>query len=231
MARRKRKSGTKFDFARVLRLAVGIALISAAAWYSYTHWSRAWLNAELGKQIAKPPRAEVANQPAPQRIEGMLAASGPARDGQLGVSANAAVLFRRVEMYQWQEHCDGDACRYDKAWSAPVNSRRFREPKGHENPPAPFNDSIFFAPGLKIGEYALDPDMLVAQLQSVDYAVHGASLPPNLAATFSERDGVLYAGGDPAHPAIGEVRVSYRVVPSGTASLNGVVRGGKLNSH
>jgi len=215
MAKRRRKS--RLSLARIAMFAIVIALIAVAGWFGYEHRNRP-LQQPVGDTIA------------PRRIEGMLAAAGPVRDGQLGVSANAAVLFRHVEMYQWQEHCEG-ACRYDQSWSAPVDSRRFREPKGHENPQAPFNDSVFFAPGLKLAGNAVDPDLLVAQLRASAYAAHAADLPPNLAATFAEHDGVLYAGGDPAHPATGAVRVSYRAIATGPTTLNGVLRGGKLVSH
>ena len=225
MARRRK---ARLSRARIAAFAAIIALIAVAGWFGYGHVDRRLLQS-IGDKVA-PPRVAAQND-APRRIEGVLAASGPARDGQLGVSANAAVLFRHVEIYQWREHCEGAACRYDTTWSAPVDSRKFREPKGHENPSAPFNDSIFFAPGLKFGENAVDPDLLVAQLQGVDYAVHGANLPPNLAASFAEREGVLYAGGDPAHPAVGELRVSYRIIPTGSVSLNGTLRSGKLGSH
>jgi hypothetical protein len=182
-------------------------------------------------RLGKAPVATTSVEPHPQRINAELAGSGPARDGQLGVSANAAVLFRHVEMYQWQEHCEAAACRYETAWSAPVDSHKFHDRQGHENPSAPFNDAVFFAPGLKLGVYTLDPDLAVAQLQTTEFAVHDANLPPNLAASFGEHDGALYAGGDPAHPVVGEVRIRYRVVPTGPVSLNGVLRGGKLVSH
>lgn len=199
-------------------------LIVATAWFVYVHVNRGMLQS-LADKVA-PPR--IAGD-TPRRFEGALVASGPAHDGPLGVSANAAALLRHVEMYQWHEHCEGTVCRYDTAWSAAVDSQKFREPKGHENRPAPFTDAKFFAPGLKLGDYAVEPELL-AQLSSTDYAVHGANLPPNLAATFSERDGVLYAGGDPMHPAVGEMRVSYRVIPTGVVSLNGTLRAGKLVS-
>ena len=222
MARRRK---SRLSLARIGAFAVVIAALAAAAWFGYARVNRRMLQT-IGDKAATALAAP--SNDAPRRIEGTLVASGPARDDQLGVSANAAVLLRRVEIYQWREHCEGTSCRYDTAWSAPVDSHRFREPKGHENPPAPFGDSVFAAPGLKIGAYALDPDLLIAHSPASEYAVHGASLPPNLAATFSERDGVLYAGGDPAHPAVGEVRVSYRVIPTGSVSLNGTLRGGKL---
>ena len=223
MARRKRKSRGP-----LLILVALLALIAAAAWTkhdSLSLWFGRMLAGKANPGNSTPAEGRV------QRISGELKGAGPARDGPLGVSANAAVLFRHVEMYQWQEHCESGDCRYDKTWSAPIDSHKFRDPKGHENPPAPFNDSIFFAPGLKVGEYVVDPDLLVAQLHSTEHPVRDANLPPNLAASFSERDGVLYAGGDPAHPAIGEVRIGYRVVANGSVVLDGVVRGDKLVAH
>jgi hypothetical protein len=220
MARRKRKSKN-----RLLLLLAVLALAGAVLWIKRDA-TKQWLT----RTPAGTTQANGANEPASQKITGELTASGPVRDGQLGVSAKAAVLFRHVEMYQWLEHCGG-TCRYEQAWSAPVDSRGFREPKGHENPQSPFNDSVFFAPGLQLAGNTVDPDLLVAQLRASAFAVHDADLPPNLAATFAERDGVFYAGGNPAHPAIGEVRVSYRTIATGPTSLNGVLRGGKLVSH
>jgi hypothetical protein len=219
MARRKRKSRGP--------LLIAVALLALVAVIAWTQ--RDALRRTLARK-AEPSNTTPA-EARPQHISAELKGTGSTRDVQLGVSANAAVLFRHVEMYQWQEHCEAVNCRYDKLWSAPIDSRKFREPKGHENPSAPFNDSIFFAPGLKAGEYAVDPDLLVAQLHATEHPVHDANLPPNLAATFSERDGVLYAGGDPSRPAVGEVRISYRVIPNGTVVLNGVVRGDKLLAH
>jgi cell division protein YceG involved in septum cleavage len=222
MARRKRRSRV-----RLLIVVALLALVAVAAWTK-----RDSLSSWAGHTLAgKAETINISAESRPQRISDELKGTGPARDGQLGVSANGAVLFRHVEMYQWQEHCEAGSCRYDKAWSAAIDSNKFREPKGHENRQAPFNDSMFVAPGLKVGEYAVDPDLLVAQLHAVEHPVHDANLPPNLAATFSERDGVLYAGGDPAHPALGEVRISYRVIASGSVVLNGVVRGNKLVAH
>ena len=223
MARRKRKS----SHSRLLLIAAVLAAVAAGMWIKRDAATQ-WLAKTFPGKAE--PGAASAGEPRPQNISGELTASGPVHDGQLGVSAKAAVLFRHVEMYQWQEHCDG-ACRYEAAWSAPTDSKKFREPKGHENPPSPFNDSVFFAPDLKLAGHAVDPDLLVAQLHASAYAAHDTNLPPNLAASFAERDGVLYAGGDPAHPAVGEVRVSYRVITIGPATLNGVLRSGKLVSH
>jgi hypothetical protein len=228
MARRKRKKSLRS------LLVIALLVASAVALWTQRETLTHWFGKAAGDKVAATNGSSSAETPTegrPLHVSGELAASGPAHDVQLGVSANAAVLFRHVEMYQWQEHCQGGACRYDGAWSAPLDSHKFRDPKGHENPPAPFNDSTFFAPGIKLDGYLVDPDLLVAQLHATDYAAHNANLPPNLAASFGERDGVLYAGGDPAHPVVGAVRISYRVIGKGTVALSGVQHGTKLSVH
>jgi hypothetical protein len=228
MARRRRKS-------RARSLVAGAVLLVAAAalWFAYTHLNRTVAEADRAKVLrdVAADKIDPGNDGIRVKISGQLDAGGLARDSRLGVGANAAVLFRDVEIYQWLEHCQASTCRYDTGWSVQVDSNKFREPKGHENPPAPFASALFFAPGLRLGGYAIDPDVCVAQLHATAYAVYAANLLPNLAATFAERDGVLYAGGDPAHPTVGEVRVSYRSVPLGTVSLTGVQRGAKLTAN
>jgi hypothetical protein len=228
MAPRKRKSR-----ARPAIIVALLAIAAVALWFAYAHRNRAAPEAERAKVLREvgADKIDPANDGIHVKVSGQLSPSGPVHDAQLGVGANAAILFRDVEIYQWLEHCQADSCRYDTGWSVPVDSNKFRELKGHENPPSPFASAFFLAPGLKLGGYTLDPDLALAQLHATAYAVHGANLPPNLAATFVERDGVLYAGGDPAHPAVGEVRVSYRSVPLETVSLTGVQHGAKLTAN
>ncbi|MEO5558354.1 MAG: TMEM43 family protein, partial [Dokdonella sp.] len=69
-----------------------------------------------------------------------------------------------------------------------------------------------------------------ATTESAAFPVHVAQLPPNLAATFRDHDGVLYAGADPDHGAVGDLRVSYRVVAAGPVHLNAIQEGDHLRS-
>lgn len=228
---RRRKSALR---SRVIAALVLLCATAVALW----HW-RAPIRAQfaslgmnhVGVVVANAARIDPALEGSQVRVGGQLGASGPARDAQLGVSANAAVLLRKVEMYQWQEHCAATTCRYDTAWSAPVDSRKFRDPRGHENPPPPFVDASFAAPDLKLGTFAVNLALPMAQLPAQDFAARGANLPPNLAASFVESGGVLYAGGDLAHAQVGALRVSYRIVPLGEATLTGVQRGDRLTAH
>ncbi|MBS0571343.1 MAG: hypothetical protein JSS28_12090 [Proteobacteria bacterium] len=214
----------------VVALAVLVAI--AALWFMRAHLPAfrlpAMTGASRGVLAIDASPVNAANDGRRVRVTGLLTASAPAQDAQLGMRAGDAVLLRNVEMYQWREHCAGAACSYDTGWGAPVDSRKFRDPKGHESPQAPFASTAFAAPGLKLGAFGVDAALLVAQHAPHDYPVTDAGLAPNMAASFSAHGGALYAGGDPAHPHVGMLRVSYRVVPLGAATLEGVQHDGKL---
>ncbi|HTI96870.1 MAG TPA: TMEM43 family protein [Rudaea sp.] len=231
MAKRKRK---KASMPRWPVAVLVVAVIAAALWFGRARLPALHLpslaSAPAGVLAVDAAHVDKANDGRRVRITGLLAADGPVRDAQLGVSAAAAVLLRNVEMYQWREHCAGAACKYDTGWGAPSDSRKFREAKGHENPSAPFATAAFVAPGLKLGAFAVDSALLAAQHAPQAYPVSDAGLPPNLAASFSAVNGALYAGGDSAQPQVGMLRVSYRVVPLGAATLEGVQRDGALSA-
>ena len=220
-----------------MRLVLGaIVLVAAAAigWFAYRG----------GEQVHEPVSAPVpaaattgaatgqrdaANAGADVKLDGKLSASASPHDPEIGISAAAALLLRNVEMYQWREHCEGGNCSYETAWSSqPIDSGKFHQKDGHDNPPQRLVSRRFDAQNLRIGSVEIDPDLLAAQAAAEDRPVHAAMLPGNLAASFSDVGGVLYAGGDPAHPKVGELRVSYRVVPLGEVSLHGIQRGNRL---
>lgn len=213
----------------VLAIAIGVAVWAGRGHLPALHLPSP-AEAPAGVLVVDAAQVDKANDGRRVRVTGVLSADGPVRDAPLGVSATAAVLLRNVEMYQWREHCAGAACNYDTGWGAPADSSKFREPKGHENPRAPFASAVFAAPGLKLGAFALDPSLLAAQHAPHAYPVSDAGLPPNLAASFSAMNGALYAGGDPAQPQVGMLRLSYRVVPLGAATLEGVQRDGALSA-
>jgi len=75
-----------------------------------------------------------------------------------------------------------------------------------------------------LGNYRLDSAL---QTKPVPYPVKDAQLPSNLAVSFREINGVLYAG-DPDHRAVGDVRVSYRIIPAGSVELIGMQRGERI---
>jgi len=226
MARRKRKSNRGLAIA--IAVVAGIALLIAL--------NRERLIDRFGARPA-PPQPSIdalahidpAHDGTRVNVTGKLEAAQPPRDAEIGVGANAALLFRDVEMYQWRETCAGAACRYEMTWSAqPIDSTKFRDAAGHVNPAPPFASKRFDAGGLRIGAHAVDAALVAAQLAPVALPVTAADLPPNLAATFRVINGTLYAGADPSQPQVGALKVSYRVVALGNVSLSGVQHGARL---
>jgi len=180
-------------------------------------------------------RIDPANEGRTLGISGILRAAKPARDTQLGVAAEALALARKVEMLQWREHCAASACDYTLVWSEqPIDSNTFRDRKGHENTARfPFDSARFVSDDLRLGAFKLDAALAAAAVegsQAVAWPVQATQLPPNLAATFRERDGVLYAGADPNKAAAGDLRVSYRIVASGGRRVTGVQHGDRLQA-
>ncbi|MGA8277949.1 MAG: TMEM43 family protein [Rhodanobacteraceae bacterium] len=163
-------------------------------------------------------------------ISGPLAAGEPASDHELGVRADALMLLRHVEMLQWHERCAGGSCSYARVWSGQtIDSHAFRDAAGHANPAKlPFRQAIFQAGDLHVGAFGVNLPSMFPGMRRVAYPVDTAQLPPNLAASFHDQNGALYAGNDPAHPRVGDLRVSYRIVPLGAVKLTGIQRGDQL---
>lgn len=221
---------------RIAAIVVLILLLLAGVW-AWQHRSRVQSAVStistalpLPTQGTGSPKPDASAASVPIKTSGKLAVRHAAHDSQLGVTAEAPVLVRIVEMFQWVEHCEGANCRYEKAWSGPhIDSGKFRVAEGHQNPSAPFADARFVAGEIRLGELVVDPKLLEGHA-AVDYPVKAGALPPNMEATFNVVDGVLYAGGDAAHPQVGTVRVRYRVVPAGEVELAGVRRGNRLEA-
>ncbi|HET6546146.1 MAG TPA: TMEM43 family protein [Rhodanobacteraceae bacterium] len=219
----------------VIAAAVLVA-VAAAAWFVSQRTSQPAVGTSPTVAVSVAPlpvpsdRVDPANEGRLVSISGPLAARQPARDPELGISADALLLIRHVEMLQWRERCVADACSYTKVWSAqPIDSHAFREANGHVNPGRfPFAQARFQAADLHIGAFDVSESPPAAGARPVAFPVRVAQLPPNLAATFREHNGALYAGNDPDHPAIGDLRVSYRMVPLGAPEVTGIQRGDRL---
>lgn len=216
-------------------LAAAVVL-GAGGWFAWQHRAELRRFADASPAAASRAPSTARTDPAADgrrlTLSGTLRVAKPARDAQLGISADAVALLRRVEMLQWQETCTGQRCAYALAWSEkPIDSRAFREPKGHQNPARPpFSSDRFLAGELRLGAFAVDPALAAEGAAAVAWPVRAAQLPPNLAASFREQDGVLYAGADPAHATAGDLRVSYRIVAAGERRLSGVQVGNRLQA-
>ena len=228
MAKRARKRNPS--------LVLGIAVIfffGVMVWYGVTHWG--WRLKDVQEQpaaIPQQPPVDPASEGKRVTVSGKLMVPSTVRDPELGLSVDAIVLLRNVEMYQWREQCAGSDCKYDTEWSStPIDSSKFHTPAGHENPRFPFSSARFATGPVRLAGYIVDPDVIAAQAQPEKYPVHKDTLPPNLAASFREADGELVTGEDMNHPKVGALRVSYRIIPARTTSLTGVQHGQRLSAN
>ncbi|KAK3101722.1 hypothetical protein FSP39_005826 [Pinctada imbricata] len=129
------------------------------------------------------------------------------RDDIYGVSVHAAVLKRKVEMYQWVEHeskreyNEGGQTRtettysYDLEWrSELVNSGSFDNTVGHHNPSSYPVDSRTFRLIDQISEFHTLPESALPQPN------HG---------NVRLFNGKYFTGEDPHRPQVGDIRVWY----------------------
>ena len=181
-------------------------------------------------------RVDPANEGKLVKLSGDLSLKTPASDTQLGITADAIMLLRFAEMLQWREQCTGTNCTYQQVWSPQlIASGRFRAPEGHKNPERlPFTTARYSANDLRLGAFRIDAAALGNQRLSsalqgrpAPYPVTSAKLPSNLAITFRDVNGALYAG-DPEHRTVGDVRVSYRIIPAGKVEIVGIQRGDRV---
>jgi Transmembrane protein 43 len=141
----------------------------------------------------------------------------PARDMQFGVAVDAPALVRKVEMFQWNETRFGGERSYQMDWfDHPIDASTFVKPAGHENPGAfPIGAARFDSSNVTVAGFKLAPALvrLIAGPQSFEPDL--SHVPANMAATFQVHDGALVTSADPAHPQVGDLRISWmRVAPS-----------------
>jgi Transmembrane protein 43 len=171
--------------------------------------------------------------------------SGPVKteetpaDTDFGISAEGAVAINRdVEMYQWVETQSSETHKdvggsetttttydYKKEWqSGVVDSSKFKQQAGHENPEPAVSAQNFVVQKADVGAFEMDGDKLASL---------GASSPVSLsaddAATFEEMIGtgtpvkltgnVLYVGSSSASPAVGDLKISWQRVDITDASF------------
>ncbi len=162
-------------------------------------------------------------------VSGDTQIAKPALDPQFNVGANAVALVRKVEMFQWHE-TDGGRRSYDQDWiDHPVDTSKFAQASGHENPGAfPFDGARFDSPNVRVGGFRLGPK-LVAEIEGVeDFTPDFHALPPNMAATFQAHDGALVTSADPEHPRIGDLRVSWMQIAPKELTVLARAQGGVL---
>lgn len=151
-------------------------------------------------------------------------------DPDFNQHADTPVLVRHVEMFQWHEVRIGTSVHYEQDWVDHLeNSSQFQNPRGHANPTRmPIKGKRFVAGLVQIGGFKLGPKLVRALPGSRLIPPDPASLPANLAATFSRYGDYLVTSEHPADPRLGDVRVSWEEVPLRQVTVIGRLDGDRL---
>ena len=159
-------------------------------------------------------------------MTGQATTTAPVVDAELNVTfPNTLTLVRRVEMFQWVQQTSSTTKEkvggtqettttytYTKNWSETANdSSTFGQPAGHTNPEMPFTSSRLQASDAKLGGFSLP----VALLDQV--STEAAAAPATAPEGWQKVGNSLYKGtGTPEAPAVGDIRVTYMPLASGT---------------
>ena len=182
-------------------------------------------------------------------VTGDLSTTEELNDSTFGVSVNAIQLERLVEMYQWREDKKTKTEKkvgggekktttysYKKVWSKKaIKSANFNKQKGHENPgQMPYQQKSYTAKNVTLGAFELSESLIGQYTEWEDLTLgadHISSLSDDLQAKATANDGGLYFGADPSSPSIGDVRVSFRQVLPGVASVIAKQSGERLSGY
>jgi hypothetical protein len=168
-------------------------------------------------------------------ITGKAATEATLTDSLFRVSANALKLRREVEMFQWHESSKSETKKklgggtetvttysYSTTWSShAISSSSFKKSAGHENPGSlPYSSEELVADKVTLGAFTLPSSLVSRIIESQSLPVSSDTpLPEELAGKAKRHDGGLYLGNNPASPQVGDVRISFTIVPAQEISL------------
>ena len=181
-------------------------------------------NKEIAKEVTS-----VANDKVDAAKEGKLIhLNGPAQTDDIvehpkfGIKENAIRLSWDAEIYQWIETEKNDTTKntggsetttttysYDKGWvSEPIDSSKFNQPTGHENPPGQtFHSGLSQAKDVTVGSFNL-PEPLISKISSSEPHLL-EEIPTALASETANINNGIFHTGDAITPAVGDERVSF----------------------
>jgi len=154
------------------------------------------------------------------------------KDPLFAVAAKGIRLTRSVEMYQWQEDKSSETHKklgggtetattysYKQVWSDKLISSAHFNPnhrEEHQNPTAMLTQPLTVVGGnVKLGAFKLPSEVIAkmhgdAVLAATDEDL--AKAAPDLRSKLKLAAGTFYVGMDPAAPALGDQRVSFKVL-------------------
>ncbi|MED5374606.1 MAG: TMEM43 family protein [Myxococcota bacterium] len=152
------------------------------------------------------------------------------RDSEFQIMAQGFRMRREVEMYQWVENestrTENDkkitTFTYEKRWDSSLHdSDDFEEISGHLNPSSiPYEGKEYQVTQGSLGAFTLDDDEIskLSNFEQLPVSAEQAALSGGAA---KEHQGRIYIGADPSNPSVGDVRITFEVVPVGPMSIVG----------
>jgi len=193
---------------------------------------------------ADPNRIDPANEGKLIHVSGELKTIAPLTDPDFVMSAQAALLVRRAEMYQWKEQNEKGVNKGGTVKGGTVkgandkdNCARVWWPEhlhaacGEPERPFRFPGKTVTARDATLGEFR--PGILILEQlpATVDLPIESAMLEAARARVDGPvqlSNGELYLGSDPRQPKIGDIRLSWRIAKAGPVSLIGQQAGTDL---
>jgi len=161
-------------------------------------------------------------------LNGLATTDETLSDPDFGISANALMLNRNTEMYQWDEEkstkttknlggstTDETTYSYEKKWSnSLISSENFKEAAGHENPSSMlYAAQQIVAKNVTLGAFKLTKSLVTSINNNETLAVNSEiKLPAALTGKAQISNGQFYIGQNPQSPQIGDMRISFDVV-------------------
>ena len=224
---------------RPVRRAFGVALGAAAAWSALMILVAGLAPKDVEEvvrfrtltRVAEPETADAvdaSNDRGLVLVRGVTSSPEPVSDPLFAATlppTNALALVRRVEMFQWVEKpaVGAPGVRYEGAWvEGVVDSSKFQVPEGHGNPrafPAEWAPREFPAAEVRIGAYLVLPKG----------RLRAAVAPVPVGGTvYHDTPAVPRAAADPDRPEVGDLRVSWLVVPHAEVTVVAAQRADKV---
>ncbi len=165
-------------------------------------------------------------------VTGDTASDQTLRDPVFGVSSLGIRLNRNVQVYAWTEKESSSSSTsatgtkttkktytYEKKWvSSLPKSSHFKQSEGHENPSElKYGSTSFQADKVTLDDYTLGPELVGKLTNSKSVPLEEGSVKLPDGAQISDDE--IYIGADPANPAVGDLRITETVVPTGPASV------------
>lgn len=159
--------------------------------------------------------------------QGQIASAAAVTDPIFHVRAKLLGLERGVEMLQWRKVDVPAPPHFEQAWTAErIDSSAFDAV--HRNTgDLPFNGERWWTTDPKLDDHPVSADVLGALDAWTPLKPDLLQLPTNLAVSFQPDGDWLSTSQDPAHPAIGDVRVRWRAIEHASAPNGAVLIAGR----